>query len=81
MKVYTGNPQFLLHFSQLFLINSLLTPLGKGFSFDDIGLLVGLGLGILALVTGLGDVLGSSPSVSPFFAISEIFYFIYQIFK
>ena len=32
----------------------LLTPFGEGFSFDDISLLVGLGLGILALVTGLG---------------------------
>ena len=54
----TGNPKFLVDFPQLSFINSLLTPLGKGFSLDDIGLLVGLGLGILALVTDLRDGIG-----------------------
>ena len=54
----TGNPKFLVDFSQLSFIKYLLTPFGEGFSFDDVGLLVGLGLGILALVTDLRDGIG-----------------------
>ena len=54
----SGNPKFLVDFSQLSFIKYLLTPFGEGFSFDNIGLLVGLGLGILALVTGLGYFIG-----------------------